>query len=51
MHNKHRKSDLKQSKSERAAIAVLKMNKEVNFETVKLRVCPETDDYFNDELW
>lgn len=27
------------------------MNNEVNFNSVKLRVCPDNDDYFNDNFW
>ena len=46
-----RMENVKQSKSEAACKAVQKMNPAFNCQSLKLRVCPETEETFNDDFW
>jgi ubiquitin-activating enzyme E1 len=46
-----RKENVGHSKAECACKAVQKMNTEVKYESVKLRVCTDNEDFFNDDFW
>jgi ubiquitin-activating enzyme E1 len=46
-----RRTDVKHSKSERATLAVKAMNQQFNVKAYKNRICPETEELFNDSFW
>ena len=46
-----RKTNVGGSKSMVATEASRKMNPDLNSVGVKLRTCPETEEYFNDSFW
>jgi len=47
----YRSADVSHSKSETAARAVLSMNPHMRVKAYTTKVCPETEDVFNDEFW
>ena len=46
-----RQNDIGRSKSEVAGQAAQKMNPKLNISSLQNRVCPETEDVFNDSFW
>lgn len=46
-----RKQHVGQNKSEIACQAGKKINSSAHFESVQLKVAPDTEDYFNDTFW
>lgn len=46
-----RKENIGGNKSEVACQAGKRMNPEVNFQPLKLKLCPETEEIFNDGFW